>query len=643
LTDFSPCELSHFMLTLPATLLLIENDPIDATLIQNALAHQEELLQETLQPEASIQDALIPDAMIQRTSYREASFRVVWVTSLTAALDYLTKNRCDIILLAFNQPDSKGAETFDTIFNAAPTTPIVILSGGGDDERVRAAIQGGAQDSIAKGHIDPYWLPRTLSYILERGASRRALVESEKRFQTMSEALPVGVFVSDAQGGCIYSNATFQRISGLTLEETLGNNWSSAIHPNEREQVLAELSLAVQKRKPFSAEVRFLRKDNRVIWVKFQAAAINIPSDTHHSIHHSSDNEPAQGYVQIVEDISERKALETIVRASEDALFDQRERAQVTLNSIGDAVLTTNLSGQVSYLNPVAEAMTGWSAQEALGLPLEKIFTVIDGDTRRTPIDLIARALKENKTVKLPHNCLLVRRDGSEIPIVDSTAPIHNRDGAVTGTVIVFHDVSEAHAVAKKLMHMAQHDVLTGLPNRALLTERLTRALGLAKRKRKTIALLFIDIDNFKHINDSRGHAMGDRLLQTIARRLESIVRVTDTVCRQGGDEFVVLLSEIEHAEDAAHVAEKMIAEFATPQLVHDQSIRVTLSIGISLYPHDGGDVDALFQRADAAMYRAKQCGRNNYQFFSEARHLGGGTEMIGNGAELHGITRSVE
>lgn len=609
MTDFSPCELFQSMFTLSATLLLIENDPIDATSIQNALGHSEPLRQEGLS--------------------RDALFRVVWVTSLTAAVDYLTKNRCDIILLTLNLPNSKGIESFDKISNAAPTTPIVVLTSG-DDVLVRQSLQRGAQDAIAKSHIDSYWLPRTLNYILERGASRRILSESEKRFQIMSEVLPVGVFVSDAEGNCIYSNTTFHRISGLTLEETLGSNWTAAIHPNEREQVLTEWLLAVQKRQPFSTEVRFLRKDKRVVWVRLQTAAINNPGDIHHSMNHSPDTEPAQGYVQIVEDISERKALETIVRASEDALFDQQERAQVTLNSIGDAVLTTNLSGQVSYLNPVAEAMTGWASEEALGLPLEKIFTVIDGDTRRTPVDLVTRAVQENKTVKLPHNCLLVRRDGSEIPIVDSTAPIHNRNGAVTGVVIVFHDVSEAHAVAKKLMHMAQHDVLTGLPNRALLTERLTRALGLAKRKQKTIALLFIDIDNFKHINDSRGHAMGDQLLQTIALRLESIVRATDTVCRQGGDEFVVLLTEIEHAEDAAHVAEKMIAEFAIPQVVNGQSIHVTLSIGISIYPHDGGDVDTLFQRADAAMYRAKECGRNNYQFCSEAKRIKGAEDMIG-------------
>lgn len=563
------------MITTPVTLLLIENDPTDATLVQNALATQETL------------------------------YRVIWVTSLAAALDYLTKNTCDIVFLDLMLPDSSGLDTFDKVAACAPFASVVILSSGNDDDLIQAALQRGARDHIAKGQMDPYWLPRMLNYVLERDTSYRARVESDKRFFTVSEVLPVGVFVADVQGNCVYTNPAYQRLSGLSFADALGSQWIIAIHPDEREQVFTDWNQAVHHQKTFTAEFRFVR-NGKPLWVRVQAAVI-----------HNVDNKTVQGYVQIVEDISDRKAMETIVRVSEDALFDQLERAQVTLNSIGDAVLTTNLAGQVSYLNPVAEAMTGWPAQEALGLPLKKVFRVIDADTRRPSDDSIKRAVKENKTIKLPQNCLLIRRDGTEIPIVDSTAPIHNRDGAVTGAVIVFHDVSESHAVAKKLMHMAQHDVLTGLPNRALLTERLTRALEFAKRKQKTIALLFIDIDNFKQINDSRGHAMGDRLLQSIAQRLLSIVRVTDTVCRQGGDEFVVLLPEIEHVQDAAHVAEKMIVAFAEPQLVHDQAIPITLSIGICLYPHDGSDVDTLFQRADAAMYRAKENGRNNYQFYS--------------------------
>ena len=166
------------------------------------------------------------------------------------------------------------------------------------------------------------------------------------------------------------------------------------------------------------------------------------------------------------------------------------------------------------------------------------------------------------------------------------------------------------------MAHLAQHDFLTGLPNRVLLTERLSQAIGLAHRHRKQVALLFLDLDNFKHINDSLGHAIGDQLLQSVAVRLTACVRTTDTVCRQGGDEFVILLAEIEQPQDAAHVAEKLRAAFAVPHLIGGHELHVTLSIGISVFPDDGIDVDTVMQNADTAMFHAKARGRDNYQFF---------------------------
>jgi diguanylate cyclase (GGDEF)-like protein len=170
--------------------------------------------------------------------------------------------------------------------------------------------------------------------------------------------------------------------------------------------------------------------------------------------------------------------------------------------------------------------------------------------------------------------------------------------------------------MALEMAHLAQHDFLTSLPNRLLLTERFTHAISLAQRHDKKIGLLFLDLDNFKHINDSLGHAIGDRLLQSVANRLTECVRATDTVCRQGGDEFVILLAEIGQPRDAAHVAETLRAALALPHLIDGHELHVSLSIGISVFPDDGTDVDVLMQNADAAMYHAKASGRNNVQFF---------------------------
>jgi len=181
---------------------------------------------------------------------------------------------------------------------------------------------------------------------------------------------------------------------------------------------------------------------------------------------------------------------------------------------------------------------------------------------------------------------------------------------------MVFHDVSTARAMTLKLAHIAQHDPLTGLPNRALLKDRLDQAISNARRHHTALAMLYLDLDRFKHINDSLGHLVGDQLLQTVALRLTECVRATDTVCRLGGDEFVILLSEVAHTQDAAVIADKILQSIRMPQLLGDRELHVTASIGIVVHPGDGTAAEALLQNADSAMYEAKNRGRNNYQFY---------------------------
>jgi diguanylate cyclase (GGDEF)-like protein/PAS domain S-box-containing protein len=323
----------------------------------------------------------------------------------------------------------------------------------------------------------------------------------------------------------------------------------------------------------------------------------------------------ARGLLRALRYAIERKAME-------DALFVEKERAQVTLNCIGDAVVCTDISGKITFLNLVAERMTGWSWQEASGRPMTEVFRILDAASRETTPNPAERAVVQNRTVHLPSNCILLRRDGFEIPIEDSVAPIHDKQGQATGAVIVFRDVSAARAMALQMTHSAQHDFLTGLPNRMLFNDRVNQAIVLAPRHSKKVAVLFLDLDGFKHINDSLGHPTGDKLLQSIAKRLVDCVRGSDTVSRQGGDEFVVLLSEVEQAEDAAISALRMLQAVAEAHPIDQHDLHVTTSIGVSVYPDDGLDAETLIKNADTAMYQAKENGRQSYQFFKPAMNV---------------------
>jgi diguanylate cyclase (GGDEF)-like protein/PAS domain S-box-containing protein len=318
------------------------------------------------------------------------------------------------------------------------------------------------------------------------------------------------------------------------------------------------------------------------------------------------------------------KALRNMIERTviADALFVEMERAEITLNSIGDAVMSTDNSGAVSYLNAVAEKLTGWSLADAAGRPVEEVFRIVDPATREPVLNPMALTMRENKAVGLTLNCVLIRRDGFESAIEDSAAPIHDRQGKVAGAVMVFHDVSTARALSMRMLHLAQHDGLTDLPNRILFNDRLNQAMAMVRRHGKKLAVLYLDIDRFKHVNDSSGHAAGDRLLQSIAARLSGCVRSSDTVSRQGGDEFVILLCEITHAQDAAVAAEKMLAALSEPHRFDELELYASASIGIATYPEDGTTAEDLLKYADTAMYRAKDCGRNNYQFFKTEMNL---------------------
>jgi diguanylate cyclase (GGDEF)-like protein/PAS domain S-box-containing protein len=319
------------------------------------------------------------------------------------------------------------------------------------------------------------------------------------------------------------------------------------------------------------------------------------------------------------------RAVRTMLRpAASDAMLVESEIAKATLDAIGEGVIRTDSAGNITYLNRMAEKLTGWSRDEAVGQTIGNVLLITDGvggTSKYDPIEIMMQEDNTGHAIARSMNSILVRRDGFELGVENMMTLLRGPDGSVTGSVFAFRDVSAARASSIEMSHKAQHDFLTDLPNRMLFNDRLNQAISLAERQSKQLAVMFVDIDHFKKINDSLGHGVGDRLLKSVAARLVSCVRRTDTVSRLGGDEFVVLLSQVEHEQDAAFSARKILRALGSPHPVDNKSLDITVSIGVSTYPTDARDGESLMNNADTAMYEAKQDGRNSYQFFrSEMR-----------------------
>ncbi len=436
--------------------------------------------------------------------------------------------------------------------------------------------------------------------------------QMEGTYRELLEAAPDAMVVVNQRGEIVLLNLQAEKRFGYRRDELLGQKVKNIIPEGFAERLIADdtrtAAEALAQQIGTGIELIGRRKDRSEFPIEIMLSPL----------------ESAEGILvtAAVRDISVRKDAEMRLAQTEEALFVEKERAEVTLNCIGDAVICTDLAGNLTFLNLVAEKLTGWSRQEAAGRPMAEILQIVDATSHETTPNPMEMAVGRDRILHLPTNCILVRRDGFEIPIEDSVAPIHDRDGQATGAVIVFRDVSAARAMAQQMAHSAHHDFLTGLPNRVLLNDRVGQAIASAPRHMKKVAVLFLDLDGFKHINNSLGHPTGDKLLQSISKRLVDCVRISDTVSRQGGDEFVVLLSEVEQPEDTAVTARRMLQAVAQPHSIDHHELHVTTSIGVSVYPEDGLDADTLVKNADTAMYQAKENGRQSYQFFKPAMNV---------------------
>lgn len=307
------------------------------------------------------------------------------------------------------------------------------------------------------------------------------------------------------------------------------------------------------------------------------------------------------GFFVMSLDISEKARLES-------ALHEANERADVTLSSISEAVITTDIESRVNYMNPAAEAISGWKLEDARDLPLDVVIPLQRAD--ETP------SADGNTSVAIG-DLQLTRQDGHRIIVERSLSPLHDRDDMPIGSVMVLRDITEARVLNARMAYLAHHDSLTALPNRLQLNETLAQLIANATHRGTGVAVLFLDLDLFKHVNDALGHHIGDQLLQQVAKRIQRNIGNLGTVYRTGGDEFVVLLDNVVTREDVAVVADRLLAIAGTPYSVASHELHQAFSIGISLFPEDGYDASTLMMRADAAMYLAKRNGRNATRFYT--------------------------
>jgi diguanylate cyclase (GGDEF)-like protein/PAS domain S-box-containing protein len=380
--------------------------------------------------------------------------------------------------------------------------------------------------------------------ITERKRAEDSLRKSEQMLVFGQKIAHLGTWIWHVDTGHEeWSDETF-RILGYEPDEVISTHdtFLSRVHADDRSAIVAAIQKALKSEQTYNFECGIVRPNGDERFVHSQG-----------QIFRSGSGRPSQVLGAIL-DITDRKR-------AEEALFNEKERAEVTLHCIGDGVITTDPSGRVEYLNPVAETLTGWTTEEARGKPLEVIFNIIDEQSHTPVPNRVDRCLKEGKIVGLANHTLLISRSGQEHAIEDSVAPIRGREGEVLGAVLVFHDVGETRRMAQQLRHDAAHDALTGLINRREFEGRLERAVASAMRYGLHHALCYFDLDQFKLVNDTAGHAAGDALLKRVRGLLSGKFRERDTLARLGGDEFALLLENC-GLDEAIRIAEIIVATF---------------------------------------------------------------------------------
>src|SRR4030043_1516230 len=435
--------------------------------------------------------------------------------------------------------------------------------------------------------------------ITERKQMEEALLESQARYRSIVETGGAGVLTGDLNGNITFVNESFCKILGYSSEELVGKPFADFLHPDDKAMVLEKFAEGLANPEAgYQLEFRATHRDGHTVWIHPSVAPV------------FHKNVLSTG-TALVFDITERKRLEETIKKSE-------ERYRTILEEIQDNYFEADLNGSLTFVNDAMCRTMGSSKEELIGMNYRVFATKDDVEVVYRDFN---RVYHTGETIKgLSYK--FVQKNGTVGFGELSISAIKNEEGEVIAFRGIARDVTERKRLEQELADIATHDFLTGLPNRVLLHDRLNVGLEHAKRNDSNMAVMMLDLDRFKVVNDTLGHSIGDKLLRAVGERLSDIVRKSDTVARVGGDEFLVLLPQIAKIEDATRVAQKILEAFRKPFVIDSYQIRVTTSIGIVIYPEDGEDVDDLLANADTAMYWVKGHERNDYAcyFVSKAK-----------------------
>gem|GEM_PF-407874 len=422
----------------------------------------------------------------------------------------------------------------------------------------------------------------------------RTLKESEDRFRNILDHTPIGMVIATLNGRYLRVNHAFCNIVGYDMKELEKMSFQEITHPEDLESDLANvLQLLEGQRSSFQMTKRYIRKDRQIVWVQLTASLLR-----------NDKGEPLY-FIAQAEDISERRNFESALRESEQRFRDILDHAPIGMSVV-------SLDGKFTRVNHALCKLFGYEMEELKKLSYQQITHPDDQDTSQADIQRII----DGEAPFLQIEKRYIRKDGQIVWGQVTYSVVMDANGAPHYLIAQIEDATERKNIQEQIRQLAYYDPLTALPNRRLLLDRLDLALGQAKRFQRSLAVIFLDLDNFKHINDSLGHDIGDELLKVGAQRLLSCVRSIDTVSRQGGDEFVIILAEISQPQDATLVAEKILRIISEPIKVCGHELHITTSIGIAVSPNGNDEAADLLKRADIAMYRVKDAGRNGFRFY---------------------------